>query len=285
MTNPSFLFRWLGVAGMEFNYDGFTLLIDPYLSRISLLKFLFGKVQPDERKIFSRIIDANALLVTHSHFDHLMDVPVIAKKYNSTVYGSPNTCALLERLEVPPAQIQEVAPKDEFTTGPFHIQVIKSSHPFVPFSKTASLPKPSKPPQRALDFGMDSQFAYRISIGQNTLLTDPGIKVGKDVIDILFISTLHGTRVVHHILKTLNAAVIIPIHWDNYFKALPASLKAPGWGLLPCNRVFLKTLKKMVYALTPRGCFFIPEPFKYYSLEDILNPNHEYPSTLPFYGA
>jgi len=285
MTNPPpLLFRWLGAAGLEFSYNGFSLLVDPYISRIPLFKFLFGKVKPDEPKIFSKITAANAILVTHSHFDHLMDVPVIAKKFNCPVYGSPNTCALLERCKVPPTQIHTVAPSDEFSIGPFSITVMKSSHPFVSLFQPVIIPKKSEPPRHALDFGMDLQFSYRISAGSRTCLTDPGNEASKDVIDILFINTLQGSRTVRTILKTLDPLAVIPIHWDNYFKPISDSHGAPGWGLWPVRRVFLKPLKKLVYTLTPRGRFFLPEPFKYYRVEDILQHGHEFPSIASLYG-
>jgi L-ascorbate metabolism protein UlaG (beta-lactamase superfamily) len=280
----SLLFRWLGAAGLEFSYNGFSLLIDPYLSRVSLPRVLFGKLQPDEKKIFCRINAANTILVTHSHFDHLMDVPVVAKKFNCPVYGSPNTCSLLERCGVPPSHIHTVAPGDEFSTGPFQVKVMKSSHSFVPLFQPIILPKTSEPPLHALDFGMDSQFSYRISTGSMACLTDPGNEVEKDVIDILFINTLQGARIVRRILKTLNPGVVIPIHWDNYFKPVPVSQKAPGWGLLPIRRIALKSLKKHVITLTPRGCFFLPKPFTSYRVEDILQHDHEYPSVFSLHG-
>jgi L-ascorbate metabolism protein UlaG (beta-lactamase superfamily) len=279
MTTPPlfFTFRWLGVAGLEFKYSDFSLLIDPYVSRISLPKVLFGKVRPNEMEISNRITAANAILATHSHFDHLMDVPVIAKKFNCPVYGSPNTCALLKRCDVPLSSIHEVAPEDDISMGPFHIKVLKSSHPNFLFSKPVTLQKTQKPPQHAMDFGMDSQFAYKIRAGQNSCLTDPGLEGHKESIDVLFISTLQGSRGVSKILKTLDSAIVVPIHWDNYFRRFTESLKAPGWGLLPVKRVSLQAMRSMVHTLTPRGRLFLPDPFKFYCLEDILYTNHEHP--------
>lgn len=284
-ATSSFLFRWLGAAGLEFIYNDFSLLIDPYLSRISLFQCLFGRIRPAEQKIFSRITAANAILVTHSHFDHLMDVPAIAKKFNCPVYGSPNTCSLLKRCNVPRSQIYQVAAAEEFVIGPFNVTVMKSSHPFAPLFKSTMLSATAEPPRHAKDFGIDSQFSYRISVGPRTCLTDPGKEVSKGAIDILFINTLQGSRAVRHILKTLDPGVVIPIHWDNYFRPVSGSCRAPGWGVLPVKRVFLKTVKKLAYTLTPRGRFFLPEPFKYYCVEDILYPNHECPSIASLYGV
>jgi L-ascorbate metabolism protein UlaG (beta-lactamase superfamily) len=213
-----------------------------------------------------------------------MDVPVISKKFNCSVYGSLNTCSLLERCEVPRSHIHKVAPEDEIIIGPFQIRVMKSSHPFIPFFQPIILSQTSEPPRHALDFGMDCQFAYRIGVGSKTYLTDPGSEAGKDVIDILFINTLQGSIIVRQILKTMDPSLVIPLHWDNYFKPISDFHGAPGWGLLPVNRIFMKTLKKLVYASTPRGRFFLPEPFKYYCVEDILQHDHEFPSIASLHG-
>jgi L-ascorbate metabolism protein UlaG (beta-lactamase superfamily) len=276
-TPQNFLFRWLGVAGIEFRYCDFSILVDPYLSRISTFRMLFGKAHPNEHRIFSRIISADTVLVTHSHFDHLMDVPVIAKKFKCPVYGSANTCELLKRCDVPVSQIRLVAPDDNLSIGPFLVKVMKSSHPSIPFVNTVVLPKTDRPPKHALDFGMDSQFAYKINAGLSTCLTDPGKEGHKEPVDLLFVSTLQGCRVVSQAIKIIDPAVVIPIHWDNYFKPIAGSSKAPGWGLVPVNRVALKALRSLVHTLTPRGRFFVPEPFKFYRLEDVLQTKHEYP--------
>jgi hypothetical protein len=132
---------------------------------------------------------------------------------------------------------------------------------------------------------MDLQFSYRISAGSRTCLTDPGKEASKDVIDMLFINTLQGVRIVRHILKTMDPTLVIPLHWDNYFKPISDSHGAPGWGLWPVRRVFLKPLKKLVFTLTPHGNFFLPEPFKYYCMEDILQHDHESPSIASLYGV
>jgi L-ascorbate metabolism protein UlaG (beta-lactamase superfamily) len=284
MNDIHFTFRWLGVAGLEFKYNDYSILIDPYVSRISLPRVLFGKVRPDETEIFNRITATNAILATHSHFDHLMDVPVVAKKFNCPVYGSPNTCALLKRCDVPISSIHEVAPEDDLSMGPFHIKVLKSSHSKFPFVKPVTLPKTQEPPQHAMDFGMDSQFAYKISAGPTTCLTDPGMESHKEEIDVLFISALQSFRVVSRVLRTLDPAIVIPIHWDNYFRRFTGSLKAPDWGLLPVKRVSLQTLRSMVQTMTPRGRLFLPDPFKFYCLEDILYSNHEYPRFPTIYN-
>jgi L-ascorbate metabolism protein UlaG (beta-lactamase superfamily) len=282
-TSPP-LFRWLGAAGLEFRYNGFTLLVDPYLSRIPVVKVLFCRIKPDEQKVFNQITAADAILVTHSHFDHLMDVPLIAKKFGSPVYGSPNTCSLLERCAVPLSNIRTAAPGDAFSIGPFNVTVRKSSHSYIPFLYNRKLPKTPDPPCHAFDFVLDFHYSYRIGAGSRTYLTDPGREAGKDAVDVLFINTLQGSRIVRNILNSIDAKVVVPLHWDNYFKPISNSCRAPGWGLWPVRRILLKTLNRLVVASTPRGSYFLPEPFTFYCVEDILYHGYSFPSIASRYG-
>jgi L-ascorbate metabolism protein UlaG (beta-lactamase superfamily) len=271
MVKPDVFFRWLGAAGMELRCNGFSLLVDPYLSRISFIRFLLGGLDADDKKIFAVIDRANAILVTHSHFDHLMDVPLIAKRYGSAVYGSPNTRLLLTRCGVPAAQIREAAPGDDFVAGPFRVTALKSSHPFPWLFRPAGLPARMRPPRRALDYGMDSQFAYRITVGKNTLLTDPGRESGKDDVDVLFVNPLQGKKVCRMILESINPKLVVPLHWDNFFRRVSRSREAPSWGLLPVPRVLLKTLGGEVAGGASGGRFFLPRPFVHYRLDDIIS--------------
>jgi glyoxylase-like metal-dependent hydrolase (beta-lactamase superfamily II) len=79
---------YLGVNGYQFEANGHALLVDPYFTRAGLTSIAFEQqLEPNEarisfglRHVRSRV---DAVLVTHAHFDHLLDVPEIMKRTNA----------------------------------------------------------------------------------------------------------------------------------------------------------------------------------------------------------
>ncbi|MGW7411066.1 MBL fold metallo-hydrolase [Streptomyces sp. NPDC054863] len=78
--------RWLGVAGWELAFDGHRILVDPYLSRQEYRVPGGSAIDADRaltpdtgtvEQVVARHLPAppELLLVTHGHFDHLLDVP------------------------------------------------------------------------------------------------------------------------------------------------------------------------------------------------------------------
>ena len=71
---------YLGTNGYQFEFKGHALLVDPYFSRVDLLSVaLNSRIQPNASRINDGLRHlapkADAILVTHGHFDHLLDVP------------------------------------------------------------------------------------------------------------------------------------------------------------------------------------------------------------------
>ncbi len=97
--------RWTGAAGLEFTHEGKTWLIDPYLSRVGKMTLFFGHPQPDLEKI-SRYLDTlpgklQAVVVGHTHLDHVLDVPEIVGRVPVPLVGSGSLETLMAAHGMP----------------------------------------------------------------------------------------------------------------------------------------------------------------------------------------
>src|SRR5258708_40356377 len=102
--------RWLGVAGTELSGDGRTLLIDPFVSRPPARRLWAGRVAPDGALVAEKVPQGDVVLVTHAHWDHIMDVPEVARPPRPPAYGSPHPRSLPPAPRGPPAPPHPAAP-------------------------------------------------------------------------------------------------------------------------------------------------------------------------------
>ncbi len=125
---PGLSLTWFGTAGFRLAYQGTVLWIDPYVTRLSLGDLVRRKVVPPSEGAVERWVDAaDAVLVGHTHFDHALDVPAIAKKHGCKVYGS-RSLAHLMGLHGLADQAVVVTPHVDHHVGPFRFHFVPSLH-------------------------------------------------------------------------------------------------------------------------------------------------------------
>jgi len=93
---------YLGTNGYQFEFKGHALLVDPYFSRVDLLSVALGsRIQPNAARINDGLRHlapkADAILVTHGHFDHLLDVPAVMTKTRARLIASASSVDLAKR--------------------------------------------------------------------------------------------------------------------------------------------------------------------------------------------
>ena len=94
---------YLGTNGYQFEFKGHSLFVDPYFSRVDLLSVALGaRIQPNASRIndgLRRLVSKpDAILVTHGHFDHLLDVPFIMATTGARLIASSSSVDLVRRL-------------------------------------------------------------------------------------------------------------------------------------------------------------------------------------------
>ncbi len=92
--------QYLGTGGYVISYRGQTILTAPFFSNPSIDEVLFQNIATDTSIVdsyFPKNIKPDAMLVGHAHYDHLLDIPYISKKYipGTKIYGSMTTKNIL----------------------------------------------------------------------------------------------------------------------------------------------------------------------------------------------
>src|SRR6478672_5369815 len=179
---------YLGTNGYQFEFKGHALLVDPYFSRVDLLSVALGsRIQPNASRIndgLNHLVPkADAILVTHGHFDHLLDVPTVMAKTRARLVASASSVNLAKRAGASAGDA--VKPGDVRRIGPWKIRVLSATHDRlfgkVPFDRPpsqAGLPAEAsaktRPPQRAADWICGEPLAFLIEVNGQRIYIDSG---------------------------------------------------------------------------------------------------------------
>lgn len=256
--------RWLGIACIEIDTGDEVLLIDPYLSRIPFRKAYFGRIKPDVKA--SQFVDrCDYILVTHSHFDHLLDAPPIALRTGARLFGSPNTARLAVSLGIPPDRVRTVHAGENLAAGRFRVKVFAYKHTPLPGYNPGELPRVLRPPLRARDYRLDLGCCYHITAGRTTFLTDPGIEPSVNVqADILFTQPYHNLDYYRKLLDTVRPKQVVPLHWDNLFNRTDKKpyFRPPSFNWPPLKRIDFDDFTRTIHAVAPDVKVIIPAPLQ-----------------------
>jgi L-ascorbate metabolism protein UlaG (beta-lactamase superfamily) len=222
---------YLGTNGYQFEFKGHALLVDPYFSRVDLLSVaLGGRIQPN----ISRITDAmrhlasrepklDAILVTHGHFDHLLDVPVVMATTKARLIASASSVELAKRAGA--LSGEAVRPGDVRRIGPWKIHVLPATHDRL-FGKVPFDRPPSRPPQRAADWICGEPLAFLVEVNGQRIYIDSGGTLAqlppnqKVDLAILGMALPDSRQRLSAALERLQPRYILPSHQDNFFVPL-----------------------------------------------------------------
>lgn len=268
-------FRWLGTGGIEISSAGITLLIDPFFTRPSKLQVLFSRLSPKQDRISRHLERWGPILITHAHYDHLMDVPLIQAMTGAEVFCGGNALRLLRALGVEESGLRETRSGDEIRIGPFLVTVLPGDHVrfFGRIPLSGELGSELPPPRRLWDYRSDQFHNYHITTGEESLLlwNGPGVQ-GAPRADVLLLQPFYDARCYLRLIDAVRPLVVIPIHWDDFTRPLsepPRILPAVGWGDRSLARC--KDLEEFMVGAIPAGGrklrVLIPKRMRRYDLK------------------
>ncbi len=237
---PGLEVEWLGVSGYRLTCEGHTLFVDPYISRVPLRSLLLRRRALPDATALERFVRAPGktvgVLVGHTHFDHAVDAPALARRLDCQAFGSASLVNLMA-LHGMAERAVEVEPYRVYELGPFEVSFTPSVHSKLLLG--LAVPYDGELTCEHLD--SLSPAAYRcgqvwgISIavagvrlyhqGSANLVDDAVHERGVDV----FLAGVAGRsfteRYWQRILTRLEPRAVVPTHYDNFFRPLGQDLE------------------------------------------------------------
>ncbi len=234
--------KYLGAAGWEISDGNVVVLIDPWVTRA---KYGGGGHPDDTGPGYARddiahsdtvLIDqlitrADFILVHHGHFDHLGDVPYIARKTGAKVIGTETTIMILRAYGIPNEQLYAVGGGEDYQFENFSVRVLPSIHSALGekhyfdsrrYDRNTEL----EAPLRINQFIEGGSLMFLARFNQHDVLTMGSMNfVERELEGInpdILLAGVNGSRLGLYnyderlLQVTGYPAIVIPTHWDNF---------------------------------------------------------------------
>lgn len=238
---------YLGTSTLYFDDGETRILIDGFFSRPdNLWQVFLGEVGTDRLKVRDYLkrlgIDRlDAIPVFHSHYDHAMDSPEIARLTGAQLLGSESTAMIGRGSGLPEEQMTVIEPGKAYAFGKFRISFIESRHVPLPgliesTGMMGDIEFPLRQPASIYAFAEGATYAILLEHPQgNSMLHSgsfvPGELKGRKV-DTLFLCTpglpklspAEQEQFYQEIIHEPGVRRVIPVHWDDFTRSLDLPL-------------------------------------------------------------
>jgi L-ascorbate metabolism protein UlaG (beta-lactamase superfamily) len=221
--------------------DGETsILTDGWSTRPSTLDVAIGKIEPDLDAIANGMERGGvgklaAIIPVHSHFDHAMDAPEVARRTGGLLVGSESTANIGRGWGLPEEQISVIGDGDVLRFGDFTVTMILSRHFAFPNAamRDAALEEPViaeplVPPVGALDYKEGGSYTIHVAHPLGSLLLQgsagfipgglDGVKadiVALGVGGVAAQTTSYQSDYWEHVVRVTQPRKVYAVHWDS----------------------------------------------------------------------
>lgn len=231
---------WLGTAGFAIEHEGTTVLIDPYVTRSSLWRVLRSPLSSDVEAIARFVPRADAIVTGHTHFDHALDVPAIARLTGATVYGSRSCVHLCRAAGIPEAQVVDVqrgAGREPYRAqvGPFELRFVPSVHSAFALGRVplpGDISDCDQIPLGATHYKCGAVFSVDVRVAGKRIyhlgsadLLDAQAERGVDLALLCVAGWTTTERFCARVMGALSPGAILLSHWDDFFRPIDAGAR------------------------------------------------------------
>jgi L-ascorbate metabolism protein UlaG (beta-lactamase superfamily) len=257
-----------GVAGWQFTAGSTTLLVDPYFSRPDLESE--APISSDLAAVRAHApARAAAILIGHSHADHVLDAPAVARLTGAEIVGSESTAHYASAAGVPANQIITVKGGGDFEFPSFSLRVIPSLHSALEgkhrFGANQLIPSDVTLPLRFTDFVEGGTFAYLVrSAGHEVLFLDTANFIERELEgihpDVAVVATGLRHEIHDYSCRLMRVLGSPPLVFANHFDDWRRT-PVPTAQLSPEIQADLARFRAEIRACSPHTRLIVPEPF------------------------
>lgn len=257
---------YLGVAGWKLESRTGTLLVDPYVTRAATADDAVPLV-PDAAAIAAYTpARADVVLVGHSHYDHALDVPAIARRTGAVVVGTESTANLASAGGVAPERIRVTRGGETLRFGPFTVHVVAGLHSLTG-QENASIPRGVQLPMPARAYGEGGTLQYLVEVDGHTIFFVGSANFVEDAVrglrpEVAVVAIGLREKVPDYTCRLLRAlggpALVLPNHFDAFREPL-----RPGSEELPSRtRAEVDSFAAEVRSCAPATRVHVPVPMR-----------------------
>jgi L-ascorbate metabolism protein UlaG (beta-lactamase superfamily) len=239
-TAGSLAASWYGTTAVLISDGAHAVFIDPFFTRPRGFGRLVRNAQiaPDEALIKdwlarAGVTELDAVLVSHSHYDHAMDAGVVARLTGATLMGSASTLNVGRGAGLPESQLQSLA-FGPASFGPFQVTFIESRHAGATGgAPTGEIMQPLVPPARFLDYRQGGTYSILIAHPRGRVLHHgsagyvPAALAGFKA-DVVFLGIALLPELAPYLAEVVDAVGarrVMPVHWDDFTRPLAEPLR------------------------------------------------------------
>lgn len=226
---------WLGVSALLLEDGANAVMIDPFFTRPpGLVSMALNRsIEPDEQEIRRwltrlKVKKLDAVLVSHSHFDHAMDAGVVARLTGARLVGSDSTLNIGRGAGVDESRLVE-ASNEVLSFGDFRVTLVESAHAGATGGKPlGEITQPLVPPARYLDYKLGGTYSILVAHPQGRILHHGSAGFVRGALDgqradVVFLGVALIDELEPYLRETVDAvgaSRVVPVHWDDFTKPL-----------------------------------------------------------------